>query len=119
MGGASRILQPTRPAKRPIPKVRAATFEDYSQIASLEAHFGLDATSYEEWSHLWRGNPLYRELQPGWIIGWVIEDENKRIVGSVGNIPLSYEFEGSRILATSGRCLAAEPAYRSATLLLL
>ena len=88
MGGTSRFLQPTRPAKRPIPKVRAATFEDYSQTASLEARFGLDARSYEEWSHLWRGNPVYRELQPGWSIGWVLEDEGRKIVGSMANIPL-------------------------------
>src|SRR6266404_1699960 len=101
------------------PKLREARFEDYEQIFSLESRYGLDPENYEEWSHLWRENPLYRELQPGWPIGWVIETENKRIVGSMGNIPLPYEFEGKRIVAASGRALVAEPAYRSAALLLL
>ena len=101
------------------PSLREARFEDYEQIFSLESRYGLDPKHYEEWSHLWRENPLYRELQPGWPIGWVIETENKQIVGSMGNIPLPYEFEGKRIVAASGRALVAEPAYRSAALLLL
>ena len=49
----------------------------------------------------------------------MIEDENKEIVGSVGNIPLLYEFEGRRILAVSGRGFVTEPGYRSTSLLLL
>ncbi len=98
--------------------LREATFDDYGQIASLESRYGLEAKDFTEWSHLWLGNPLYWEL-PAWPIGWVLEDENQRIVGSVGNIPLPYEFEGRRILAVSGRAQVAEPAYRSAALLLL
>jgi hypothetical protein len=99
-------------------KIREAAFEDYEQIASLESRYGLEVRDFGEWSHLWLGNPLYQEL-PDWPIGWVLEDENRRIVGSVGNIPLPYEFEGKRILAVSGRAQVAEPAYRGATLLLL
>jgi hypothetical protein len=49
----------------------------------------------------------------------VIEDENEKIVGSVGNIPLLYEFEGRKIVAATGRCLVVEPAFRSMSLLLL
>ena len=74
---------------------------------------------YDEWSHLWLGNPVYRELGPDWSIGWVLEDHEHRVVGTMGNIPLSYEFEGKRILAASGRHWVAEPAYRSVSLLLL
>jgi len=101
------------------PTLREASFEDFEQIASLESRYGLEAKNSEEWRHLWLANPLYRELQPGWSIGWVIEDENKNIVASIGNIPLLYEFEGKLIVAASGRCEVAEPPYRSATLLLL
>lgn len=100
-------------------RIRAASFKDYEEIARLESRYGLQAKNYEEWSHLWLGNPLYRELRAGWSIGWVLEDEDHRIVGSMENIPLLYEFEGRRILAASGRAWVAEPGYRSAALLLL
>jgi hypothetical protein len=99
--------------------LRAASFNDYPQIASLEARFGLEPKNYEDWSHLWLGNPLFRELEPDWDIGWVVENEKKRIVASVGNIPLAYELQGRRLRAASGRSLVAEPEYRSAALLLL
>jgi len=48
-----------------------------------------------------------------------LEDENGKIVGSMGNIPLLYEFQGRRILVASGRSWVSEPAYRSVSLLLL
>src|SRR5438128_7637013 len=88
-------------------------------IPRPEFRYGFRAKSYEAWSHLWLGNPLYREVRAGWSIGWVLEDDSNQIVASIGNIPLLYEFEGRRILATSGRGWVAEPAYRSASLLLL
>jgi len=98
--------------------VRPATFSDHSQIASLEARYGLGTKSYEEWTHLWSANPAFRS-RPDWIIGWVIEDANQHVVGSLGNIPLEYTFDGRRILACSGRGLVADPAYRSACTMLL
>jgi hypothetical protein len=100
-------------------KLRPARFTDYQQIAALESRYGLDPRDYERWTHLWVNNPLYRVLRKDWEIGWVVEDERKRVVGSVGNIPLPYEFGGCRITAASGRGLVAEPEYRSAALLLL
>jgi hypothetical protein len=100
-------------------KFREASLGDYDQIAKLEARYWLHTKNYEEWSHLWLGNPLYRELQVDWSIGWVIENEAGRIVASMENIPLAYEFQGQRILAATGRAWAADPDYRSAALLLL
>jgi len=106
-----------RPAKTP--KLRAATFDDYDQIARLETRYGLHPVSYSEWSHLWLGNPEYRGRAPDWCIGWVLEDTEGQIVATMGNIPLAYELDGKHILAASGRSWAAEPEYRSAALLLL
>jgi hypothetical protein len=100
-------------------KLREASFKDHEQIASLESRYGLVSKHYDEWSHVWLGNPLYRQLRPDWSIGWVLEDPNHQVVGTMGNIPLPYEFEGRRILVASGRHWVAEPAYRSASLILL
>jgi len=99
--------------------VRRATFSDYEQMVSLESRYGLATKSYDEWRHLWLENPAYQECGPDWPIGWVVEDRDKRIVASLGNIPLLYVFEGTRILACSGRALVAEPQHRGASLLLL
>jgi hypothetical protein len=100
-------------------KLREASFRDHEQIASLESRYGLVSKNYDEWSHLWLGNPVYKELRTDWNIGWVLEDDHHRVVATMGNIPLSYEFEGRRLLAASGRHWVAEPACRSAALILL
>ena len=120
MDPASEGLQPagrTRP--RRAPRLRPARFDDHAQIDRLGSRYGLKTKSYEEWSHLWLANPVYRQVEGHWDIGWVLEDEHRRIVGSVGNIPLEYEFEERRILAASSHAWVVEPEYRSAGLVLL
>src|SRR5438093_4186132 len=109
---------PTTKPKRGL-KLREARFEDYEQIAALESRFRLAVKPYDEWVHLWQGNPLYRELRTDWPIGWVLEDPDGKIVGSMGNIPLLYELDGRRILVASGRSWVADREYRSAALMLL
>ena len=44
---------------RATPKLREASFEDYPQIALLQAEYGMRCGSYEQWQHLWVGNPAY------------------------------------------------------------
>jgi len=100
------------------PRIRAASFEDYAEIAALEARFSLDVRSRAEWSHFWLGNPAFLAMQHDWPIGWVLEDQD-RIVASMANIPLLYELGGGKILAATGRGWVAETAYRSHSLLLL
>lgn len=121
MDGSKEGLQLADSRKRPGRglKLREASFKDHDQIALLASRYGLSKLNYEEWSNQWLGNPVYRELQPSWVIGWVLEDGNGRIVGYIGNVPSAYEFEGRRLLATSSHAWVAEPEYRSAALLLL
>ena len=101
------------------PRLRPARFEDHPQIAAIESSYGLVPKSFEEWKALWLANPVYRQLDHDWDIGWVVEDQNQRIIGSLANIPLLYTLGGRKILAASRRGLVVEPAYRSASLLLL
>jgi hypothetical protein len=100
-------------------RLREASCGDYEQIAALESRYGLATGSFERWHHIWLSNPVYRDLQQRWTIGWVIEDEKGKIVASIGNIPLSYELAGRRILAVSGRSWVADLPYRSKALSLL
>lgn len=115
------IVPAPNPAKKNTraPRLREAVFEDYPRISQLESEYGLGSGSYEEWTHLWRENPLYRQLRADWPIGWVLEDERGQVVGSMGNIPLAYEIDGRSVIAASGRAWVCEPEYRSTSLLLL
>ena len=113
------LPQVSRTKPKRAPKLREARLEDYEQIAALESRFGLTAKPYNEWVHLWQGNPVYRELKTDWPIGWVFEDQDGKIVGSVGNIPLLYELDGRRILVASSRSWVADVEHRSVSLLLL
>src|SRR6516164_455115 len=94
-------------------KVRQASLEDYQQISSLENQYGLKAKGFEEWSHLWVDNPVYQDFRGDWPIGWVLESGEKRILGSIGNIPLSYEFRGKKIVVSTGRNWVVDSRYRS------
>jgi hypothetical protein len=100
-------------------RVRATRLEDYEQISTLESRYGLESRSIEDWAHLWYANPAYLGCGSDWNIGWVLEDGDGRIVGSIGNIPLWYHFEGEKLLAATARGWVADPEYRSASLLLL
>jgi hypothetical protein len=111
------LRQAVRPRRGPT--LREASFEDYPQIALLEARHGFREKSYEEWSHVWLANPLFRELQGRWPIGWVLEDGDHHIVASLGSIPRLYELEGRRLVAAASRFWVADAGYRSAALLLL
>src|SRR5579864_5039183 len=95
----------------PSVKIREASFEDYPQIVALESKYGLETKCNEEWKHLWCNNPAYRQYQKSLPIGWVLEGEDRTIVGSLGNIPLFYEFEGRRLLASVAHAWVIDVPY--------
>jgi hypothetical protein len=100
-------------------RIREASFEDYSQIVALESKYGLETKTYEEWKHLWSSNPAYSQYQKSLPIGWVLEGEDRTIVGSLGNIPLFYEFEGRRLLASVAHAWVTDTRYRGYSVFLL
>ena len=99
--------------------LREATLADYGQINGLESTQNLRGRSREDWTRLWLDNPLYKQLGPGWPIGWVLEDKDRRIVGTIGNIPLPYVFQGRNLIVAAGRAWAVEERYRSVALMLM
>jgi len=100
-------------------QLRQASLEDYAQIAELETRCGLQEKNPEEWKHLWVNNPAYPQVAKSWPVGWVLEDLNRKIVGYIGNIPLTYEFQGKKLLAATSHAWAVDPLYRSYSILLL
>jgi hypothetical protein len=97
---------------------REARFDDHQQITDLQARYGLEPETYEAWVHLWGGNPAYQDF-PNWPIGWVLENEEKQVVGYIGNLPRLYEFAKQKVVVTSTRGLVVDVRYRSYSLPLL
>ncbi len=99
-------------------RLREASYQDYAAIAILESKYNLQVKSFEEWKHLWWNNPAYSENEK-FPIGWVLEADKQKIVGYLGNIPLFYELDGRRLLASVAHSWVAEFEYRSYSPLLL
>lgn len=101
------------------PKLREVRLEDHAQVAALAVKFDLNAQDYEAWAHLWTQNPASRTIKGKFPMGWVLETADGAIAGYLGTIPLSYEFEGKRLLAAATRSWVVDTAYRAYSLLLL
>ena len=78
----------------------------------------METKAQDEWEHLWKGNPVYRQRGGNWPIGWVLESHDKKVVGFSGNIPVACELGGVTLTAavTHGWVVASD--YRSRSMLL-
>ena len=90
---------------------REARLEDFEGISAVQSRNGLVAKPLEEWNHLWRGNPTFQRLAQ-WHIGWIAENQDGKIVGYAGHVPLSYDFRGRQVIAACAHGLVIDPLYR-------
>lgn len=97
---------------------RPATFDDFEDIHALERRYELGFRTYEEWSHLWINNPVWRQ-HANLPIGWVLESSEGRIVGSIGSVPFFFELGGRQLIAATGSSWVVDERYRGYGLLLL
>lgn len=97
--------------------LREAGFDDYGQIAALQARNGLSARSYGDWSALWKRNPAY--LERGSPIGWVLERPGGELCGYLGNLPLDYRFGGGTVRGATHHSWVVDPPYRLRSMELL
>lgn len=100
-------------------RLREACFDDFDQIAAVERSNGLVPRSREDWEEFWKMNPAFRSLRGKWPIGWILETLDGRIVGTIGNIPLTLWFRDRQIAAATTRGWAVDPEYRSNSLRLI
>ncbi|HEY0811940.1 MAG TPA: hypothetical protein VGE11_01560 [Pseudonocardia sp.] len=106
-------------APAPPPLLREARFEDYPQIYRLESTFFDDSLPPAERQSLFVDNPLWPRLRDTWPIGWVLENADGQIVGSVNNIPSSYQFAGEELICGNGHCWAVLDGYRGYATMLM
>jgi hypothetical protein len=99
--------------------IRETLREDYAQIASLQTRNGLCPRSYEDWVAIWADNPVYKRNPGRWPIGWVLETDEGEIVGSIGNIPLEYEFRGKTLRGVTSSAWVVDTEYRNHSMSLM
>jgi hypothetical protein len=112
-------LRDRAPTSTPALKIRELAYDDYDQVAALQIAYNRPAKSYEEWEHQWANNPAYLSFGNAWPKGWVVEREDSKVVGYLGNIPLFYEFGGQRLLTAAARAWVVDADYRPYSLALL
>ena len=100
-------------------QLRLATFDDYEQIVRVESSNQLGSLHRQDWQNLWLKNPLWPRVEHDWQIGWVLENAEGRVVGSLINVPSLYTFRGQQLLCANGRGWAVEPEYRPFALALM
>lgn len=109
-------VQSAAPHRGPV-HIREASFSDYGAIAALHARNGLTAMPFGQWRELWKANPAYQ--RHGGPIGWVLENDRGDLAGSIGNIPLEYEFRGRTLRAATACGWAVDESYRLYSVMLL
>lgn len=100
-------------------KIREACFGDFEDIRVLKNRNHMRFRNYKEWEHLWKNNPVTKGNKWHWPIGWVLENDRKRIVGYLGNIPVAYEFKGKKIIAAVATSWVVDEAYRNYSISLI
>ncbi len=118
MSGDRRAATPGVSSSSP-PQLREARFADYPQIYRLESTFFDDSLPPAERRSLFVDNPLWPRLRDTWPIGWVLEDSDGQIVGSVNNIPSSYRFAEDELICGNGHCWAVLEPYRGYATMLM
>ena len=101
------------------PQLRVARFADYPEIYRLESTFFDDSLPPVDRRSLFVDNPLWPRVRDTWPIGWVLEDTDGRIVGSVNNIPSQYRFGETELICGNGHCWAVLDQYRGYATMLM
>src|SRR5579872_6764106 len=92
-------------------KIREARVEDYTQIAAVSRRNGLGFKSEEQWRHLWLESPVFRRVKD-WPLGWVAVTADDQVVGYMGNVIISFSFQGEELICGCPFGMAVDPPYR-------
>lgn len=92
-------------------KIRAVELKDYKEIKSLHLRNDLSILEEDKWINFWRSNPLNKNINNKFPIGWVLLDEQK-IVGHLGNIVKEYYFKHKRLVVACSHAWVVDQKYR-------
>lgn len=101
------------------PALRPTSFADYPKIKNLEARFLPVGLSEAEWLGLFLDNPSWSQVGDTWPLGWLLENPDGDVVGSIYNIPSLYHWHGRELVCANGRGWVVDPEYRGYALWLM
>ena len=93
-------------------KIREIQIEDYSQIKELHKRYNLKILNQEAWIKFWTDNPSLMNSGNSFPLGWVLEDKEKTIVGSLGNIPKEYYYKNKKFVIACSHAWIVDNKYR-------
>ena len=91
-------------------KIREATYKDLEDIKTLCIRNGLRVTKINE--EVWKNHPSINDFVDV-PIGWVLENESKKIVGVILNLFMTYQLNGKNYKASVVSTWAVDDNYRS------
>ncbi len=116
VSGDRRTATPRRPRRRPRGCARRAS-RTTRRSTDLESSFFPDSLpAADRRRSLFEDNPLWPRLRDSWPVGWVLEDDDGRIVG-IGHqrpvgVPVRTGRSCSAATGTAGRCCRSLPRLR-------
>lgn len=90
-------------------KIRTANYDDLEEIKALCARNGLNIKKINQ--KIWRELPAIKEFK-NIPIGWVLESDNKKIVGVLLNFFMNYKLNEKNYKAAIGSSWAVDGEYR-------
>src|SRR6516225_3276089 len=98
-------------------RVREMLSKDYEAVQKVRSENGLGYLSRGDWDHF--ENTPHRAAGCELPIGWVLEDNDCRIVGIHGVYPVRYKYRGRNLVAGVAHTLAVDPGHRLSTVVLM
>lgn len=92
------------------PVLREITPDDVPGVGDLERRVGFPPTADSYWQQLW-ANPVLEANRGTVSAGWVLEDDG-RIVGHFGNIPMLFAYGEETLMTASAKGVAVDPFYQ-------
>ena len=97
--------------------LRKVSKKDYNKVKKLFKINQLKMNNFNRWNDLWSKNPALLNKKK-WIRGWVIE-EDKVIVGHIGNFPMNYFLNGRNYICSILNGWVVDKKFRSASMILI
>ena len=99
-------------------QLRIATYFDYNQIKKIHEKNNIKILEEHEWVNFWKQNPLIKEAENEYPIGWVLV-ENNNIVGYLGNIVKEFLYQKKIIILACSHGWVVENKYKLESLSLI
>ena len=97
--------------------LRTVSKKDYNKVRKLFKRNELKMINFNRWNNLWSKNPALLNKKK-WTRGWVIE-EDKVIVGHIGNFPMNYFLNGKNYICSILNGWVVDKKFRSASMILI